>query len=280
MMLRGSSRSKVGSEELAYLRGGFDVLADALVKRVYRQGGEIRMGCPVSRVLTEDERVVGVETAHGVIKANRILVTTPLPVALHLAPDLQDDYTKPAARIQHLASICLILILDRSLSPCYWLNISDSTFPFVAMIEHTHLDPPEHYNGGHIVYLSRYTTTDDPMYIMHSEQLLKSSLGYLRQIFPDFDPAWITRHFCWRAPYAQPIVTRDYSKSVPSFRTPIEGLWFCTMAQVYPEDRGVNYAVSYARRVVRQMLGSAPKKEYTQDNFGPLLEAYVRRGRV
>ena len=59
-------------------------------------------------------------------------------------------------------------------------------------------------------------------------------------------------------PYGQPVVTRRYSEVLPSFRTPVRGLWFCTMAQVYPEDRGVNYAVSYARRAARQMLGLEP----------------------
>jgi protoporphyrinogen oxidase len=136
--------------------------------------------------------------------------------------------------------------------------VNDPTFPFVAVIEHTHLDPPEHYGGRHVVYLSRYTTADDPVYAMNSEQLLDRYGAYLKRIFPEFDPAWVSQHFSWRAPYAQPVVTRDYSKVLPSTRTPIQGLWFCTMAQVYPEDRGVNYAVSYARRVARQILGAAP----------------------
>jgi protoporphyrinogen oxidase len=258
LKLRGSSRSRSGRDELAYFRGGFGALADALAARVRQQGGEIRTNCPVSRVLTERGAVVGVETPHGVIAADEVLVTTPLPIALRLAPDLPDRYVRPAAKIQHLASVCLVMVLDRSLSSCYWLNVNDPTFPFVAVIEHTRLDLPEHYGGKHIVYLSRYTTEDDPLYGMDSGQLLDNYRDYLKRVFPQFDPAWVIQHFCWRAPYGQPVVTRRYSEVLPSFRTPVRGLWFCTMAQVYPEDRGVNYAVSYARRVARQMLGLEP----------------------
>ena len=45
------------------------------------------------------------------------------------------------------------------------------------------------------------------------------------------------------APYAQPIMERHYSKIVPGLTTPLDNLFISTMAQVYPEDRGTNYAI-------------------------------------
>jgi hypothetical protein len=36
---------------------------------------------------------------------------------------------------------------------------------------------------------------------------------------------------------------------IPAEQTPIDGLYLTTMAQVYPEDRGTNYAIREGRRV-------------------------------
>jgi hypothetical protein len=49
--------------------------------------------------------------------------------------------------------------------------------------------------------------------------------------------------------YSQPNIVRNHSKLVLSHQTPINGLYIATMAQVYPQDRGVSYAVKQGRYV-------------------------------
>jgi hypothetical protein len=58
----------------------------------------------------------------------------------------------------------------------------------------------------------------------------------------------------FRTPYAQPIPLLNHSRSIPSIRTPVHGLWFASMSQVYPWDRGTNFAVEIARRSAKEML--------------------------
>ena len=63
----------------------------------------------------------------------------------------------------------------------------------------------------------------------------------------------------WQARYAQPLVVRNYSQLVPPHRTPLPGVFIASMAQVYPEDRGTNYAIRDGRKVARmveEFLGS------------------------
>jgi hypothetical protein len=62
-------------------------------------------------------------------------------------------------------------------------------------------------------------------------------------MFPDFDRAWVTGSRLWRADYSQPIIERNYSELIPDVKAPINNVFISTMAQVYPEDRGTNYAV-------------------------------------
>ena len=45
------------------------------------------------------------------------------------------------------------------------------------------------------------------------------------------------------------MVERNYSGLIPASETPIDGVYLSTMAQIYPEDRGINYAIREGRRV-------------------------------
>ena len=45
-------------------------------------------------------------------------------------------------------------------------------------------------------------------------------------------------------------------------RTSVPGLYLCSMAQIFPEDRGQNYAIAYGEKVAKLMLqdlGDAPR---------------------
>jgi hypothetical protein len=73
-------------------------------------------------------------------------------------------------------------------------------------------------------------------------------------MFPAFDPAWVLRHHVWRADWAQPVITRHYSAQIPPQDGPAPGLFLCSMAQIYPEDRGTNYAVREGRKLAARLL--------------------------
>jgi protoporphyrinogen oxidase len=134
--------------------------------------------------------------------------------------------------------------------------VADPSFPYVGVIEHTNFDDPGNYGGKRIAYLSKYLPTSEPMFRMTDVELLEFSIPFIKKIFPEFDADWIEQHFVWRAEYSQPVITKDYSKLIPDEKTPIDGLWLSTMAQVYPEDRGTSYAVRHGRAVAQRILQS------------------------
>jgi len=72
-------------------------------------------------------------------------------------------------------------------------------------------------------------------------------LGHLQRMFPALSPDWILDAHVWRARYSQPIVVRRYGALIPPVETPLPGLYLSSMAQVYPEDRGTNYAIREGR---------------------------------
>jgi protoporphyrinogen oxidase len=112
---------------------------------------------------------------------------------------------------------------------------------------------PTEYGGRHLLYLGSYRPMDDPVLTADPEALLTEWLPAIQRLNPSLDRSWITRVWGFAAPYAQPIVTVDYSQRIPAFQTPIEGLWIANMFQVYPHDRGQNYSIALAEQVVGVM---------------------------
>jgi len=78
----------------------------------------------------------------------------------------------------------------------------------------------------------------------------------LARMNPNFTTDWIRETWLFRSRYAQPVPPLNHSGAIPDIRTPLPGLWFASMSQVYPWDRGTNFAVEIARRAVRGMLST------------------------
>lgn len=244
LKLRGGSRGQAGEEVLAYYKGGFAALADDIVEEIRKQGGEVKLSTAVHGITTGDGRVTGLKTSRGTVEARSVLLTTPLPIAAKLlSPICGHSYVRSLQRIRYLSNICIVLELDRALSSTYWLNVNDPSFPFVAIIEHTNFEPTSTYGGRHIVYLSKYLPAEDALYQMRDTEAAEFAISALQRMFPDFNNRWVLGSSVWRADFSQPIVQRHHSKLIPGLRTEIPNLFLATMGQIYPEDRGTNYAV-------------------------------------
>lgn len=254
LKLRGGSRGYRGEERLAYFKGGFCVLAEALAKKIVELGGKIEINSPVDSVSPHDGAWI-ISTNNKQIKADKVIITTALPIFAGLIQSWAcADYIKKINRIQYIGNICLVLELDRPLSNTYWLNVNDPDFPFVGVIEHTNFINPEKYGGRHIVYLSKYLRHTDPIYSMNADDFLEYSIPYLKKIYPNLNRSWIKNHILWKAKWSQPIVGKHYSQFIPDKAGPMEGLYISSMAQIYPEDRGTNYAIREGQRIASELL--------------------------
>jgi len=250
LKLRAGSRNSRGSEVLAYYRGGFAALAERIAAEIAALRGTVKTGVSVTGLMVEHGQVRGVRTTAGEIAADAVIATPALPiVASLLETHVPDSFVSDLRRIRYLANMCLVLELDRSLSETYWLNVADPNFPFVGIIEHTNFEPAQTYGGRHIVYLSKYLEVSDPLYRLEDREVKEYSLSHLKRMFPRFDDGWIRAYHVWRASYAQPIISRGYRDLIPASETPLEGFFIASMAQIYPEDRGTNYAVREGRRI-------------------------------
>lgn len=255
----------VTKEVLGYPDPSFEVLYEALEREITGRGGEIRIGQPVTRILAENGRARRLEIATGEawrtsweeLEGERILdeafdailATVPNPIFLRIAPELSVEYRQAVESVDYQAAVVMLLETERPLSHIYWLNVADRDLPFLAVIEQTNFVPPQEYEGHRYVYISNYLARDHPLYPLGPEELLEAYLPGLRRINPRFDRSWVRRLWLFKEPHAQPIITLGYSRKLPPFRTPVEGLYFASQSMICPEDRGTNYACRMGRQV-------------------------------
>lgn len=250
LVLRGGTRNKQGGEELAYFKGGFGRLAKAMVLAVEDAGGIVTFNEKVTGVGVDGEYLSCVYTKEGEVLGKQFLFTPSFPIIADIFKGVADpSWIQRLKRVKYLGNLCLVLRLKQSLSDIYWTNVNDPGFPFVGVIEHTNFDSPDNYNGTRIAFLSKYLAVEDPIWNYSEEQYLEFALEHLKRMFPDVDSSWIIEHKLWRAEYAQPVTERNYSSYLPGSETPYKNALISTMAQIYPEDRGTNYAIREGRKI-------------------------------
>ena len=259
MRLRGTSRTQGGNKEsLGYIDGGFGVVARRLGEAIAEQGGAVYAAEPVVRVaaIASDEagRRFEVETSRRRERYSGVISTVAPPLLARLAPDLPADYRRHCESFEHSAILCTMLTLRRQFSPIYWMNISDAAIPFGGLIEHTNFIPPECYGGRRILYVSHYMYADEPVYRFDSQELFAHYRPGLERVHPGFDETWVEKQMQFRDDHAQPIVDVGYQSRLLPLAGPWPGLYVATMSQVYPEDRGTNYAVRIGTQAARALL--------------------------
>jgi protoporphyrinogen oxidase len=202
--------------------------------------------------------VLEVETHEGKERFDAVISTTSPALMARMAPELPDSYAGQLLKLKSMGAVVLILALDRKLTPYYWHNIpKEAGFPFLALVEHTNYMDPEHYGGDHIVYCGDYLPPDHEYFSLSKEELLLRFEPALKRFNPDFDAGWVRESWLWRTPYAQPVPPVNHSRNIPALRTPVAGLYFASMSQVYPWDRGTNFAVEIGRRVAAMVMDDA-----------------------
>jgi protoporphyrinogen oxidase len=262
--LRTRSRDKSGlGERVGYMRGSFGRGVDAILAKVKEKGGDVRTSRPV-RLVTKGDGGLDVETSHGANETfDRVLSTVAIPELLRLAQDLPQETRARWSQISYCHALCPVLELDRQFTPYYWLNIGDASMPFGGLIEQTNMIPKETYGGRHVLYISNYVLPDDPRWKTRDEELWPVYFEGLRKVNPAFSESWVLAKSIQRAEYAQPIVGTNYSRILPEIRTEVPGLYTAAMAQIYPEDRGQNYAVRLGRQAAAALLADAAAERKT-----------------
>lgn len=251
------ARLKARTPRLGTYEGGFQAFADELARQVQARGATLHLDTPVGSIRNIDGGRVQLGLPDGPADYDQALVTTSPSLFAKLAEGLDDSYRAQIASLQSMGAVVMVLALKQPLGErFYWYNMPKAAgFPFLALVEHTNFVSAEHYGGDTLVYVGDYLEPDHPYFDMDKDALLAVYLPGIQRINPAFDTAWIKDTWLFRTRYAQPVPLVNHSQNIPALKTPMPNVWLASMSQVYPWDRGTNFAVELGRRVAGEMIG-------------------------
>jgi protoporphyrinogen oxidase len=253
------ARIKARTTRLGTFEGGFQNFANRFAEKLREMGVEIRLGAGVESIKREQAQL-SVRSDGAAESFDKVLATTSPNLLAKLAPDLPENYLKGLLELKSMGAVVMVLSLKHQLSNegYYWFNLpKEAGYPFLALVEHTNFVSKEHFGGDHIVYAGDYLQVGHEYFSLSDEELLERFIPALKKFNPAFERDWVKKVWVFKTNYAQPVPLVNHSKNIPAIRTPIEGLYFASMSQVYPWDRGTNFAVEIGRRAARMMLGES-----------------------
>lgn len=242
------------TSSLAYPKGGFLKFAEALCEATRKKGGTISFNTEIVS-LREKDRVLLTTIKNGKETTQRFdtaIVTLPSFLFLKITPALPESYTEKLVRLRGLGATNMVIRLRKPfmMDGTYWLSICEKNAPVMVVVEHTNLMDKKHYNNEHLIYVGNYPDAKSEEFSMSKEELLKRYDPLLSRINPDYKKNIIS-YDVFRAPFAQPIVPMNYSKLIPQMTTPLPHVFLANIEQVYPWDRGTNYAVELGEKVAK-----------------------------
>ncbi|HJZ50476.1 MAG TPA: NAD(P)/FAD-dependent oxidoreductase [Roseiflexaceae bacterium] len=256
------ARFKARSFKLGYFEGGFQAFCDALLAHVRQQGVTVLLGAPIAALAPLPMGGWRVSPASGQPREVDAVIVTGAPGLLaKLVPQLPPAYLGRLKGLRSMGAVVMTIALTRPLTDnLYWINMPKDQFPFLALVEHTNFIEPEHYGGDHLIYCGDYLDPTHEYFRLSEAELLDRFLPALKAVNVSFERSWVRKFWLHREPYAQPIVPVDHSRNIPPFATPLPGLFWASMSQVYPWDRGTNFAVELGQDVARQVAAYAAKR--------------------
>ncbi len=249
-----AARIRKRTADLGYFRGGFQAWATAVTSKLQDLGvqvefqTEIREICPVPSGFT-------IRTSRQTWQADAVLYTGSPASLGRCCASLPPAFVRRLGTGDYMGAAVLTVALDQSLTRGpYWISVpANAGLPFLALVEHTAMIPPVHYGGHHMVYAGAYVETDHRYLSLPEAVVTQEILAGFTAIHPEFDPSWVQGTWLHRTPYAQPITYPGASTQRLPLQTPLPGLYLATMSQVWPWDRGTNYAVQIGQEVAALM---------------------------
>ena len=250
----GRSRKSIMQEELGYIEGGSKTLVDALIHAIEEHGGKIHLNAPVTKVTTSNGRVTGVDLPQEHIESDYVISTTPTPYVSAMIPDLPQEWKDRYNAIHNIGVICVILKLKTSISPHFWINISEPDLEIPGIIEFSNL---RKIGDANIVYVPYYMPVTNEKFSWPDERLRDEAMACLRRIRPSLKVDDLIDVKVARLRHGQPVCERGFAKKIPPIQTPIAGLQIADTCFYYPEDRGIAESVQIGRKMAKAITNAS-----------------------
>jgi protoporphyrinogen oxidase len=230
--LFGARSATAGKESLGYVHVGYARILGRLSEKLAAAGASVHTSTPVLGIerTATGARVVrrGPDGASAASDVDQVFFTAPTRLARRVVsaeflPHVDAVERENPTSGTYLGVACLVLALERPLTPYYVLNIGEPSVELTGLIEMTNLIDPKAETGGRsLIYLPRYMDSESAEF-QQSDAALRDGMidRGLKRLFPDFDAARAAYCGIHRARYVQPLpLVRDAAAAAPAAPAP------------------------------------------------------------
>jgi protoporphyrinogen oxidase len=255
----GARRSGLKTEMFGYVKGGYSVILDRLVSSLVQRGVTAKASSPVHNIARVDGQVQ-ITTPDGVEAFDRVIVTTPGPLAARMAPGLNADEIARLNGLKYQGVVCTSLLLKQPLRGRYLTYVADETIPFTGVIEMTAVVDKADFGGHSLVYLPRYVPFDDALFDKPDAEIEAEAKANLLAMYPHISEDDIVAIRTSKARNVMAVQGLNYSQRVPAMQTSVEGLFVVNSAQIINGNLNVDETIALAERAVTA-LAALPASE-------------------
>ena len=253
--LYGTRQGKEKKEKMGHVRGGYHTILQAASQKLAEHQVAVRTNEAVL-ALHHDAGSCTLVTARENCSFDQVLFTADCPTILEILGKPQGSYWQNLAEVHYLSIFCVVVLITRRLSPYYVINLLDKDLPFTGIIEATNVVSPEETGSKHLIFLPKYAPSDDPIHGQADEAIINSFTENLKKVFPDLRDEEIVWRAIHTSRYVQPIQTLQYQEHIPSFNTPLPGVFIVNTSMIVNSTLNNNTSISLANQCVQSILAS------------------------
>ncbi len=181
--------------------------------------------------------------------ADAVISTMPTPYVSRIVPGLPAEERARYDAIANIGVVCVVFRLKRSVTPHFWVNISDPRFEIPGIIEFSNLRP----TGDTVVYIPYYMPVTHPKFAKDDAFFRAEGFGYLSLINPALREDDVIASYVGRLRHAQPVCPPGFAAMLPPVETSIHGLQIADTCFYYPEDRGISESVRFGKLMAERL---------------------------
>lgn len=253
--LYGARRSGLKKEMFGYVPGGYKRIVDTFKQKLLTEGVIIKTNHQVNQIISVSNEKPVILFSNGLSEIfDKVIVTLPSGIASAVCKGLSKSETQKHNEIEYLGVICVAVLLDKSISPFYVTNITDTWVPFTGVIEMSALVDKNYFGGHSLVYLPKYVSPDDPLFDQPDEKVKDYFSSELMKMYP-----WLTEsNFKFkgvaRAKHVITVSTLGYSDNLPDIKTSLPGVYIVNSAHIQDGTVNVNETIKIAESKLNEII--------------------------
>jgi protoporphyrinogen oxidase len=253
--LYGARQSGLKKEMFGYVPGGYKRIVESFEQKLIVENVLVKTNLRIKSIHSDsDGRPYVVNSDGKTEEFDNLIVTTPSNLAVKLCSGLNSNEINQHNEIEYLGVICVAVLLDKSISPYYVTNITDTWVPFTGVIEMTALVDKSHFGGNALVYLPKYVSTDDPLFEQDDKEIETHFTSILMKMYPMLNEQNIKFKGVARARNVIAVSTLGYSDKLPDVKTSMPGVYIINSSQIKDGTLNVNETIKVAEANLQKVI--------------------------